>query len=138
MAPASPVESPEPSLVGSIRRVVANLVFDGRQPLAAAGLRGAADAYALVYSVDDVDVDLQIEPASPDGGRWLITGQVSVPSGAGAVSVEAVSRPLASAAAAEVDQTGMFSLILDAGTYDLVVHVAERGEAIVLSGIGVG
>jgi anti-sigma factor RsiW len=107
------------SIVDAIRRVVASLVFDGRQPVA--GLRGSASGHGLVYSAGDIDIDLRIE-ARP-GGRFAVTGQIGLPDersvrGVAFTSMETVEAP--------VDETGFFAIELDGGAYELLVRLDDE------------
>ncbi|MGH2559209.1 MAG: hypothetical protein ACRDJH_09100 [Thermomicrobiales bacterium] len=136
MAPAVTAATTAPTLLGSIRRIVARLVFDGRQPAAAAGLRGAADGYALVYAAADVDVDLHVEPSAAGRELWLITGQISLPADEVAVAVVLSAAEPPSEARVNVDDTGMFSLTAGAGAYNLLIRMAD--EEILLPDVSVG
>ena len=71
-----PIEAKRPSLV---RRMLAALTFDSAQGLAPAfGVRSAQSASAarqLLYSADDLDLDLRVAPAG-DAVFWALSGQV--------------------------------------------------------------
>ncbi|MGH2533072.1 MAG: hypothetical protein ACRDJW_12305 [Thermomicrobiales bacterium] len=136
MPPAAPAGTAEPTLGDAMRQVVARLVFDGRPPTAAVGLRGATAGYALVYAANDIDVDLQMEPPPPGGAQWLITGQVSLPADEVAVAIVLSAAALSVETTVSVDNTGMFSMAASAGDYDL--RVRTSGEEIILPGVEVG
>jgi len=61
----------QPSL---LRRIIGVLSFDSRTTAPAFGLRSAqATAQQLVYTADDVDVDLRL---APEGEDWVVSGQL--------------------------------------------------------------
>lgn len=60
---------------GLLQRLATTLLFDGRQQLAMAGVRGAdATRYKLLFSTEIADIDLHIEREADD--RWWLMGQV--------------------------------------------------------------
>lgn len=138
LMPATPATpSIGQAITGVIRRIMADLVVDGRHPLAAAGLRGGGDGYNLVYSVGETDIDLRCEPADVERDRWSITGQVSL-SGEPREAVIAFI-PIShdgEPALTDLDEFGMFALSVNAGTYNLIVRRAE--EEIILPAVDVG
>jgi anti-sigma factor RsiW len=108
----------------SLKQFVASLTFDGRSAPAPAGLRGETTSYLVTYSHEVLDVDLELEPKAAGSRRWRVTGQVSTEESIDAVGfVEPGSiQPLVTI---EVDGDGMFFSEVDAGTYDLLVRLAE-------------
>jgi hypothetical protein len=57
------------------RSLLARLTFDGRSPMALAGVRGGDEgAFNLSYSTELHEIDIWEEPVAP--GRWYIIGQV--------------------------------------------------------------
>jgi len=116
-----------PSAFASLKRLVASLVFDGRAAPAMAGLRGATTAYVLRYSLDGLDVDLEIEPiAGDEHGRWQVTGQIDGPEPAGALALAfAESGSRRPAGDVRTDEDGMFFAELAAGSYDLLIQLAD-------------
>ncbi len=67
-----------PSLAQTLRRIIAQLTFDNRRQPALAGYRSVAQAVALSFAADGVEIDLQIEPPSQrESNEWRMLGQVS-------------------------------------------------------------
>jgi len=123
-------------LVAAARRLVAELTFDSWGMLAPglSGVRGGLAARQLVWMSGDVEVDLQISPAQPEGA-WSLLGQVAMPE-SGKASVTLLDAGGAAAARAEADPYGMFELAAPAGRYDLTVTLPDA--VLVLPGLEVG
>jgi anti-sigma factor RsiW len=115
------------SVFASLNHVVASLTFDGRSPMALAGLRGGTTAYVLRYALDTLDLDLEIEPAGgAETERWRVTGQISTPDPVGprpvAIAEAGSLRPILELA---TDDDGMFFAELPAGTYDVLIQLDD-------------
>jgi hypothetical protein len=121
----------EPSRPKPWMRVVAALSFDSRLQLSPAALRGAGRARQMLFTTEQVDIDLQFKPAGVDHD---LLGQVL---GAGH-SEEAVpafvslqrsgGQPLR---ATETDSLGQFAFRqIPSGIYDLVFDLATQEIAV--------
>jgi hypothetical protein len=125
-----------PGFLTTVKRVLAELTFDGRQSYAAAGLRGASDSYLLTYEQGDAVVDLELEPPAPETAQlWRMTGQLDTPDLAASVELVVIGGRAARAIAA-TDAHGVFSLAIESGNYDLLFSLDDR--VIVVPGVEVG
>lgn len=83
-APQAPLEQafaiwrPRPATPGLMQRLVARLRFDDATAAMAPALRSAKPRVRqMIFSVDNVDIDLRIESAAVLGpGTWIVRGQV--------------------------------------------------------------
>ncbi|MBI5863957.1 MAG: hypothetical protein HZB38_05535 [Planctomycetes bacterium] len=118
-------------------RVIAELVFDSRNQPALAGYRASASAgFQLAYETEGGDVELQFEPGTGDANRWRVIGQVNREESSESVDIAVLSATDASLVRElRADDSGVFTLDLDAGDYDFCVNVADR--VTVLSGVRV-
>jgi hypothetical protein len=121
----------ESSLPKPWMRVVAALSFDSRLQLSAAATRGPVRGRQMLFTTEQVDIDLQIKPGRTDSdllGQMLSTRSsgevlpafVSLQSNAGI--------PLR---ATETDSLGQFTFRqIPSGTYDLVFDLENQEVAI--------
>lgn len=128
---------PQPSWLERLARSVGELVFDSRRQPALVGLRGDDETVQLSFSSALADVDLQLDPASPESTNVNIMGQVSAHAASAATEV-ALVEPRAGVAVgvATPDESGVFRLQARPGAYDLVVRLDDA--AIVLPNIEIG
>jgi hypothetical protein len=120
---------PRPSLT----RIVASLLFDNFRQAPLAAVRGATRSRQLLFSVEDVDVDLQITPELY--GATLL-GQVlsNQPATFEAVPIVRLYRHGEVIHAAASDPQGQFAFYsVMPGTYDLGVMLLQR--EVVLEGL---
>jgi hypothetical protein len=112
-------------------RVVAALRFDSRLQLSSAATRGATRARQMLFTTEQVDIDLQIKPGRADNdllGQMLSTqppGEV-VPA-----FVSLQSNAGVSLRATETDSLGQFAFRqIPSGTYNLVFDLENQEVAI--------
>ena len=112
--------------LSSARRILAELVFDSRRPLALAGFRGGMNGYQLAYQTSDATIDLQVSPSAQGAEAvWQVRGQISLRSGdevADVVLLEHDTSAVAGRLAS--DEHGCFKLSAGRGSYDLLVNVS--------------
>lgn len=119
----------------TLRRTVADLVFDSRPRLAAAGLRGAGESYQLAFESPAASIDLEIERYVEGGQtRFRLMGQVT-PNAQIAIGTVALSAPGAfvPVTMTQADERGVFSLSTEAGTYDVLITVEDA--IVILPGV---
>lgn len=121
----------------SLRRVVAEMVFDGRTQPALAGVRGAATTYQLTFRSDAADVDIEIgRGGGGEHGPRRLTGQVSPHGGLRVERVGLVEIGAHGPAAwSDVDAGGMFELTSGAGRYN--IWLASQDLVLVLPDVEV-
>jgi hypothetical protein len=112
-------QSAAPSM---LRRVIAALSFDSATSLAPAfGVRsGSAPSRQLVYSAESNDIDLRI---TPQGDRWVVTGQVL---GNDCAGTEITLKGETESTSVELNELCEFTLppVLP-GKYVLVLRIAD-------------
>jgi len=112
-------------------RVVAALSFDSRLQLSAAGTRGATRVRQLLFSTEQMDIDLQVTPGRGDNdvlGQMLSTGQ---PEEVAPVFVSLQSSTGELLRATETDSRGQFAFRqVPFGTYDLVFDLENQEVAV--------
>jgi hypothetical protein len=118
------------------RRLAATLTFDSRASYTGAGLRGSSDSYLLSFAMDDVSLDIELEPpAGRVPAPWSLVGQLSrndEPFPAEVVAVGDAGQPTV----VESDEFGVFTMTLGPGQYDL--QVQRDGDVVIVSEIDVG
>lgn len=127
-----------PSWPERIEAVIASLVFDSRlQPMAVRHAERTG-GFQLGFEVEDAEIDLRAERLGAAGNRWRVIGQVSR-DGDRPEALEISALPSGTTRPCLVewaDEHAMFTLELDAGSYDL--RLSAPGSVIVLPGIRVG
>jgi hypothetical protein len=116
------IRPPRPSLT----RVVASLLFDNFRQAPLAVVRGATHSRQLLFSVEDVDVDLQI---TPERHGATLLGQVlsNQPAAFEAIPIVRLYRRGEVIHAAASDAQGQFAFYsVTPGTYDLGVMLLHR------------
>lgn len=119
----------QPGWLDSLAQMVADLVYDSRPQLAAAGVRGSATAYQLSFECELADIDLEIERYEEDGAELCrVTGQVSVHGKtAWARTIAFVARGADKAVVTVTpDQHGTFDADVVPGVYYLAMNVSEK------------
>lgn len=112
-------------------RVVAALRFDSRLQLSSAATRGAARGRQMLFTTEQVDIDLQIKPGRTDSD---LLGQMLSTQRSGEILPAFVS--LQSSAglllrATETDSLGQFTFRqIPSGIYDLVFELEDQEVAI--------
>lgn len=132
-APASAAPSIGP--LGTLRRVIAELIFDsaGGATPALAGFRGGGERY-LTYVAEAVQVDLRLQPPLEPNGLWQVQGQLDADERLPLATVDMVPPGRDDAVAqAKTDQHGVFTLAAPSGRYDMLVRLP--GVIRVLSGL---
>lgn len=121
-----------PAPATPLQRILAALQFDSRMQLSPAAFRGIARSRQLLYSAQDIDIDLQLTPEQ--GGQNLI-GQIITPSQEweshthAFVCLEDQSSNLLYGT--ETDSQGQFSFRqIEPGNYNLVLATANQEIAI--------
>ncbi len=118
---------PRTAAPGLLQRLVAKLRFDDWSATAAPALRSARPRVRqLIFSIDDIDVDLRIEPGpASKPGTWVLRGQVlGMPATSSAVlrSGEQASQELL----ASCDEFGGFHFEnVHAGPQQLSIRAAD-------------
>lgn len=116
----------QPGWLDSLAQMVADLVYDSRPQLAAAGVRGSATAYQMRFECELADIDLEIERHEKDGAELCrVTGQISVHGKtASATTIAFVARgadkPVVTVTP---DQHGVFDAEVVPGVYYLAMNV---------------
>ena len=112
-------------------RVIAALSFDSRLQLSAASVRGVARGRQMLFTTEQVDIDLQIKPGHTD--RDLM-GQMLSTSSSGEVLPAFVSLQSSAGTwlrATETDSLGQFTFRqIPSGNYDLVFDLENQEVAI--------
>lgn len=130
-----PVTRDEP---GRLRRLVATLTFDsGTAPLAL-GMRSALPSERqLLLSVGEIDIDIDLR-VTPEGGRWLLAGQVlgtSSPADA-TVALRSQTDP---AIAEAVSAFGEFAFAgVPSGVYEFALRLEDAHTEIVVPDLRIG
>lgn len=113
------------------RRVVAALRFDSRLQLSAAGTRGTARGWQMLFTTEQVDIDLHVKPGRTDSdlmGQMLNT-QTSGKTLAAFVSLQDTSGRWQRAT--ETDSLGQFTFRqIPSGNYDLIFDLETQEVAI--------
>lgn len=132
---SSQARTPAISWLDQLQQIIADLVFDSRAEPALAGIRGVGTTFQASYETEQVSVDIEAEPIEESIGeyssqeRWRVMGQIDMADSISFIDVAMI--PTASSAATEAKQTttdahGMFSIEVDAGTYDLLLRCGEN------------
>jgi hypothetical protein len=112
-------------------RVVAALHFDSRLQLSSAGTRGAARGRQMLFTTEQVDIDLQIKPGRTDSD---LMGQMLSAESSGEVLPAFVSLQSSAGTwlrATETDSLGQFTFRqIPSGSYDLVFDLENQEVAI--------
>jgi hypothetical protein len=112
-------------------RVIAALSFDSRLQFSAAGTRGAGRGRQMLFTTEQVDIDLQIKPGQTDSdliGQMLAT-QISENVLPAFVSLQSTAGTWHSAT--ETDSLGQFTFRqIPFGNYDLVFDLEDQEVAI--------
>lgn len=113
------------SLLESVRRVVAELLFDSRLTPALQGVRGATKGYQVAYQSELAELEFEIAPfaVSPGSQRTLI-GQVT-PTGEAAVQAIELRSAEGEIHAATPDVGGAFTLHIATGFYRITCRCGE-------------
>jgi anti-sigma factor RsiW len=118
--------APQPLL-----RVLATLAFDSRSQLSLAAVRGTPARRQMLFTTQQVDIDLQI---SPERDQHRLVGQILGSESAGETAAAFVSLNNPSGEAlqgTETDAHGQFSFPqVPVGVYDLVFDLAGQEIAI--------
>lgn len=125
---------PQVSWLAGLRQVVAGLVFDSRQQVALAGLRGQHAGYQLTFESDLADVDLEVTPTDGPTAPRSVRGQIAPHADVRVTHVTLTASDSGETrASAEADEGGMFNLTIAPGRFDL--YVAVDGSVLVLSDV---
>jgi hypothetical protein len=112
-------------------RVVAALSFDSRLQFSAAATRGAARGRQMLFTTEQVDIDLQIKPGPTDSD---LMGQMLSTTSSGEVLPAFVSLQSSAGTwlrATETDSLGQFIFRqIPSGIYDLVFDLENQEVAI--------
>lgn len=105
---------------GIVRRLIAALRFDSAQQSLVAGVRGLqAPARQLLYSAEDLDLDVRLTPA---GNLWIVSGQILGPGAGGQVELDGTTQALQTS----LNELGEFVLPpVPADSYMLLLRVGE-------------
>jgi anti-sigma factor RsiW len=120
--------APQPLL-----RVLATLAFDSRSQLSLAAVRGTSAKRQMLFTTQQVDIDLQI---SPEKGEHRLVGQIlgaeAESAGETAAAFVSLNDPSGEALqGTETDAHGQFSFPqVPVGVYDLVFDLAGQEIAI--------
>ena len=110
-----------------LAQAAAELVFDSRMQPALAGFRSSGGSgFQLAFESDAGSVDLQFDPQDETREHWRIMGQVSPADGPNAEVAVLVTAGNERVGEASADDSGVFSLDIDRGEYDLCVRVRDR------------
>jgi len=110
-----------------LAEIVAKVVYDSRMQPALAGFRsGGGSGFQIALESDAASVDLQFEPQDETRTSWRIMGQVVPADGPNAEIAVLVATGSNQVGEATADDTGVFTMILDRGEYDLCVRVRDR------------
>lgn len=112
-------------------RVIAALNFDSRLQPSAAATRGAARGRQMLFSTEQVDIDLQIRPGRTDSD---LLGQMLSTQRSGEILPAFVSLQSSAGAllrATETDSLGQFAIRqIPSGSYDLIFDLDDQEVAI--------
>ena len=121
----------KPSQPGHWTRIIAALSFDNRLQISAAATRGAARVRQMLFTTEQMDIDLQIKPAGADHdllGQVLGTGRSGEELPA-FVSLQSSEGDLLRAT--ETDSLGQFAFReVPSGVYDLVFDFENQEVAV--------
>lgn len=146
---ATAAARPRPAWLDRLDALIGELLFDSRLQPIAVRRRHAAEFIQLAYRAGESEVELRatwLESAAvARPGRWRVLGQISpsgdkkgdAPANREVALVQAGSDAVA--AESECDETGMFTLEAERGTYDLCFRlesaVTNSHRLVVLPGI---
>lgn len=125
-----PLTHPKNTQTGLLTRLIAALTFDSHLQLSSALTRGAARERQMLFSADQVDIDLQIKPMRE--GHDLI-GQVLTAGASGKIHafVSLQGNPGQLLKATETDPKGQFSFRgIPSGLYDLTFDLENQEVAV--------
>jgi hypothetical protein len=121
----------QPSRSKPWMRVVAALSFDSRLQLSPASMRGAGRARQMLFTTEQVDIDLQVKPAGVDHdllGQVLGAGHSGETVFAFVSLQSSTGQPLK---ATETDLLGQFAFRqIPSGTYDLIFDLETQEVAV--------
>lgn len=124
-------KQPSPSSPRPLLRVLAELLFDSRLQLSPMGSRGAARTRQMLFTTQQVDIDLNITPEHRDNnlvGQILDREQTDEPSVA-FVSLQNETGTLLRSI--EADSLGQFTFRqIPSGIYDLVIDLGSQEVAV--------
>ena len=107
-----------------------------------AGIRGVGTTFQASYETEQLSVDIEAELIEESAGeysaqqRWRLMGQLDMPESVSNVDVAMIPAESTSAINAKqttTDEHGMFTVEVEAGTYDLLIHCGE--SVVVLSNV---
>lgn len=129
-----------PGWLARLEAVVASLVFDSRLQALAVRSGGMCSRFMLSFEADGAEIDLQAERIVPAAGedvpRWRVIGQVSGDEDPGIIDVAAVAAEGDDVCAtARSDERSIFTLDVEAGTYD--IRLRSRRGTLVLPGVAI-
>lgn len=109
-----------------LQRALATLIYDSRPQVALAGFRGHSDRYQVSFQAADVEIDLDVE-CGATGTQRQVMGQISGVSQLRPDSI-GLSKPgtLELIASATPDAVGMFKVVAESGTFDLLIGLEDR------------
>lgn len=130
IAAAKSAFRPQPALAPWWKRlveVVAEVVFDSRMQPALAGFRSVGGSgFQIGLESEAASVDLQFEPQDETRATWRIIGQVVPAEGPNAEIAVLVAAGEDRVGEVSADDSGIFTMIVDRGEYDLCVRVRDR------------
>ena len=131
-----PLTNPKSPQPGTLQRLIAALSFDSHLQLSSALTRGASRERQMLFSAENMDIDLKITPAR---GNHDLLGQV-MGEQAGNVASAFVSLQSNSGQilrATETDSLGQFAFReISSGVYDLIFDL--QTQEIAVNGLEVG
>jgi hypothetical protein len=128
---AIPLTHPKPARPGLWTRLVAALTFDSHLQLSAAMTRGAARERQMLFSAEQLDIDLQIKPAQKDHDLigQVLGDQESREAMPVFVSLQRNTGQLLKAT--ETDSLGQFAFRkIPSGVYDLIFDLENHEVAV--------
>ena len=130
VAAAKSIFRPQPAVEPWWKRlaeIVAEVVFDSRMQPALAGFRSSGGSgFQIALESDAASVDLQFEPRDETRESWRIMGQVVPADGPNAEIAVLVAAGSDRVGEASADDSGVFTMIVDRGEYDLCVRIRDR------------
>lgn len=128
-----PLTHPRPAQPGMLTRLIASLSFDSQLQLSSALTRGAARERQVLFTADQVDIDLKISTGR--GGHDLLGQMLAGEPNAAFVSLQ--SNNGQTLKATETDSKGQFAFRdVSAGVYDLIFDLET--QQIAVQGLQVG
>lgn len=110
-----------------LSEAVAEVVFDSRMQPALAGFRSSGGSgFQIALESEAASVDLQFEPQDESRSSWRIMGQVVPADGPSAEIAVLVASECDPVSETFADDSGVFTMTLDRGEYDLCVRVRDR------------